>query len=323
MAILLVNFGGPRDLDEIEPFLCELLCDRELIYTPFPDFIHNFLFRRAAKKRAPKIRPDYAMIGGKSPIYETTEEMAAHLREAMPHRPILTFHRYLPTTHTESLQAIEECAAETIDVFPFFPQFSYVTTGSIAMLLAKRLSPKTISKLRWVASYPTHPAFVLAWQSKISLFLKEHSLKEEETILFFSAHGLPKSFIEKGDPYEQECKASYDAILSAFPQALGKLAYQSKFGRGEWLRPYTDEACNQVLDWNEKRKTVVFIPLAFTSDHIETLYEIETLYLPIIRAKGLAALRCPALNLDPLWQEAILEILQKSDLCPTGTLLRK
>ncbi len=321
MAILLVNFGGPRNLAEIEPFLCELLCDRELIRTPFPSFFHNYLFRRTAKKRTPKVQADYELIGGKSPIYETTEELATFLRETQE-LPVFTFHRYLPETHNASLQALQECPAASIQVFPFFPQFSTATTGSIATFLTKRLDAKTVEKLHWIKSYPTHPSFITAWQTKISHFLKEHSLSNEETILFFSAHGLPKSFIESGDPYEQECEASYRAILSAFPKALGKLAYQSKFGRGEWLRPYTDEACNEIHNWRDNRKTVVFIPLAFTSDHIETLFEIESLYLPIIQAKGHTALRCPALNQDPLWKQAILDILKETELCPTRTLLR-
>ncbi len=314
MAILLVNFGGPRSLDEIEPFLCELLTDRELIRTWLPPFF----FRRIAKKRAPKIRHDYESIGGKSPIYDTTETIASELRERLQ-VPVLTFHRYLPSTHADSLRAIEACRADEIRVFPFFPQFSYATTGSIATLFAKRLSS---NNLRWIKSYPINPAFIRAWISTIRSFLEEHAIQEKDAAFLFSAHGLPRSFVEKGDPYEGECQASFRAILAAFPDAIGKLAYQSKFGRGEWLRPYTQDVCED-LSWVQGRKTVVFVPLAFTSDHIETLFEIEQLYVPIIKAKGIASLRCPALNLTPAWIDAIVQILEDEPLCKPEALLRR
>lgn len=313
MAILLVNFGGPRNLEEIEPFLCELLTDRELIRTWLPPFF----FRRIAKKRTPKIRADYELIGGKSPIYETTEALAQKLQSRL-RIPVLTFHRYLPATHADSLKAIEACQAAEIRVFPFFPQFSFATTGSIATLFAKRLSE---AKLRWIKSYAVHPAFINAWVLTIRSFLEEHSIEEREAAFLFSAHGLPKSFVEEGDPYERECQASFQAILAAFPDAVGILAYQSKFGRGEWLRPYTQDICED-LAWAKGRKTVVFIPLAFTSDHIETLFEIQQLYLPIVQAKGIAALRCPALNQTAVWIDAIIQILEEAPLCEQKRLLR-
>lgn len=321
MAILLVNFGGPRTLEEIEPFLSELLTDRELIRTRLPTFYHNFLFRRIAKKRAPKIRPDYESIGGKSPIYETTEAIAETLRIRLE-LPILTFHRYLSKTHANSLSAIEACKTSAIRVFPFFPQFSFATTGSIATLFAKRLSSQALKKLRWIRSYPTHLSFIQAWQEKIRSFLHIHSLEEKDIALLFSAHGLPKSFVEEGDSYEKECEASFRAVLAAFPQAVGKLAYQSKFGPGEWLRPYTQDASEEISSWSQNRKAIIFIPFAFTSDHIETLFEIEQLYLPIVKSKGLLALRCPALNLSLSWVEAIIKILQDGPFHPTETLLR-
>jgi ferrochelatase len=315
--LLLVNFGGPRNLDEIEPFLAELLTDRELIRTKLPTFWHNLLFRRIAKKRAKKIRVDYELIGGNSPIYETTETLAALLREKTG-RTVLTFHRYLPSTHAASLLHIEKIEGPVL-VFPLFPQFSYATTGSIAALFQGRLSLQALRKLRWIKSYPAHPAFTLAWTTHIRTFLKEQEILEEDAFFLFSAHGLPQAFIDAGDPYEFECQASVKAVMQCFPKAKGELAYQSKFGRGEWLRPYTQE-------WCEKREeigsTVVFIPIAFTSDHIETLFEVEYLYLPILQKKGVKALRCPSFNQAPIWIEAMLSLLEEKNLTNTQMLVR-
>jgi len=151
--------------------------------------------------------------------------------------------------------------------------------------------------------------------------LKEQSLDEKETILLFSAHGLPRSFIEEGDPYEKECRRSVQEIVREFPQVLSRLAYQSKFGRGEWLRPSTIETCQEILQWCEGRKNVVIVPITFTSDHIETLFEIEELYLPPIREKGLQAYRLPALNLDPFWISMFAQIAKTTPTYPNASLV--
>ena len=313
--VLLVNFGGPRNLDEVAPFLTALLCDPDVIRTRFPPFIHRWLFGRVARKRALKVRHDYEQIGGRSPIYFDTELIAKALSKRLD-APVHTFHRYLPSTHSHSLGQIKE--PKHLKVLPLFPQFSYATTGSIARYFSRHF-PKG---LLWIKSYAAHPAFLAAYQRRISDFLSEKGLRQEETILLFSAHGLPQAFVEEGDIYESECRLSYEGVMKAFPLALGRLSYQSKFGPGEWLRPYTDEVCEQVLNWHEGRKSVVFVPISFTSDHIETLFEIEKLYLPIIASKGLNAYRCPALNVEPYWMDALAEIVQESNLCNNQMLIR-
>lgn len=315
---LLVNFGGPRNLEEIFPFLKELLCDRDVVYTRLPNFLHNYLFTRVAKKRSLKIREDYELIGGKSPIYFDTEHLSRKLEEILQAR-VFTFHRYLPETHEASLQKIEESKESEIRVFPLFPQFTFATTGSIARFFSKRLSPKSLQKLRWIPSYAEHPFFISAFQKKIRDFLSSQHLKEEDTFLLFSAHGVPKIFIEKKDPYQKECEKSFEAIFKAFPKALGKLCYQSKFGSLEWIQPPTDEICETILQYNETRKNIVFIPLSFPSDHIETLFEVEYQYLPIIRKHGLNAYRCPALNLESYWIESIASFFLEKELFSAKT----
>lgn len=318
---LLINFGGPRDLKEVRSFLTELLTDNDVIRTRLPRPLQNWLFRRIAKKRSAKIQKDYELIGGKSPIYFDTESLAKSLSIKLQ-APLLTFHRYLPSTHAHSLRQIEASKAQEIRVLPLFPQFCYATTGSIARFLSKNLSKPALTKLRWIKSYPAHPSFIAAYQQRISVFLKSQKLKEEETSLLFSAHGVPRSFIETGDVYQLECELSFKAISSAFPLSLNKLSYQSKFGPGEWLRPYTDETVENITEWNQNRKNIVIVPLSFTSDHIETLFEIEQLYLPPIRKQGFQAFRCPSLNLEPYWIDALADILQETNLCSSQMLIR-
>ncbi len=317
---LIVNFGGPRSRSEIEPFLQALLTDRDVIRTRLPNYLQNWLFKRVARKRALKIASDYDLIGGKSPIFDDTEAIAERVGRHIP-VPIVTFHRYLPATHSAFLEKIRDLEGEIL-VFPLFPQFSYATTGSIARWFGAHLPFEQVRNFRWIKSYCAHPAFIRSSQALIREFLTSHELKEEETILFFSAHGLPQTFVAQGDIYESECRLSFQKISSAFPQALSRLAFQSKFGPEEWLRPYTDEMCETVLEWGQGCRNVVFVPLSFTSDHIETLFEIEYLYLPIIRGKGLRAYRCPALNQRADWMEGIAQILQDTNYSTNQMLIR-
>lgn len=305
--LILANFGGPRSLEEIAPFLRSLLTDKEVIRSGLPQPLHNWIFSRAANKRAIKVAHDYESIGGKSPIYEDTETIAEKLRGELGCK-ILTFHRYIPSTHPAFKNEARKLIEDEILVFPMFPQFSYATTGSIALWFSNCL-PEIASRLRWIKSYPAHPEYIGSFQASIRDFLEKNKLKDEETALLFSAHGLPLKFIEEGDLYKSECQRSFEEIGAAFPKALKKLSFQSKFGPGEWIRPYTDEFCEDVLNWNQGFSNVVFVPLSFTSDHIETLYEVEQLYLPIIRKNGLSAFRCPALNLRPDWIRSIAQII--------------
>lgn len=320
-TFLIVNFGGPRSKVEIFPFLRSLLTDQDVVRTGLPSIIHRCLFTYVAKRRAAKIAPDYDLIGGKSPIYEDTEAVAHLVREATQ-ASVLTFHRYLPETHAASLDAIKNIGSREIRVFPMFPQFSYATTGSIARFFSKQLPYSVVRKMRWIKSYCGHPAYVRCMQKTIRDFLDTHNLDEKKTLLLFSAHGVPRTFICTGDIYESECRLSYEAIRKDFPQALTLLSYQSKFGKGEWLRPYTSEVCESIQDWSEGREHVVFIPLSFTSDHVETLFEVEYQYLPLIRERGLHALRCPALNRSNDWVSAIIEIMLEPNLASTPMLVR-
>ncbi len=311
-AYLLVNFGGPRDLAEVYSFLEELLTDRDVIRTKLPVFLQRILFRRIAKKRAKAVLENYRLIGGKSPIFEDTEYLAKALSEILG-KQVLTFHRYLQSTHEEFLSQMEDPSLKRVIVFPLFPQFSYATTGSIARWMNQHLKMEQLHKLRWVKSYSGHPLFIRSQVEAIEEFMQSRGLKKEEVFLLFSAHGLPLRFICSGDLYQEECERSFRLVMDQLKGYRGKLAYQSKFGKGEWLRPYTEETCRESLLWHEGRKEIVFVPIAFTTDHIETLFEVEQDYFPLIRANGLNPHRCPALGLKEKWVRSIPEIVASSD----------
>jgi ferrochelatase len=129
--------------------------------------------------------------------------------------------------------------------------------------------------------------------------------------LLFSAHGLPKSFIEKGDPYQSQCEVSFQKLSEKFSKALSLLSYQSQFGKSAWITPSTLSMCQEPQKWIQDKKQIVIVPLSFTSDHIETLFEIEYEYIQPLRALGYSAQRCPALGRSPSWVQAATSILSE------------
>jgi ferrochelatase len=163
----------------------------------------------------------------------------------------------------------------------------------------------------WIESCHNHPCFVAAWKEQIEHYLIEKGLREDEVLLLFSAHSLPQKIIAAGDPYAQQCQESFEMISRAFPKAQSRLSFQSKVGWGRWLEPSMANTCRKILNTSDGRKHVVVIPLSFTSDHIETLYEIEHKYLPLLSQNGLKAHRCPAFGSATAWGEAIWSIIKE------------
>ncbi len=321
VALLVVNFGGPRNLEEVPDFLEALLTDKDVIRTPLPSFLQDLFFKRIARKRSLKVSRDYEEIGGKSPIFEDTEWVSETLGK-MIGLPSLAFHRYLRKTHSEFFRKLQSIDADEFWVFPLFPQFSYATTGSIARFFKEHISSSICQKMRWISSYSDHEKYIEASVSNIRDFLREKNLTEEDTSFIFSAHGLPESFIKKGDPYQKDCEVSFEKISKSFPKADSFLTYQSKFGRAKWITPSTIDRCHQVKEWIGDKKQIVFVPLSFTSDHIETLFEIEEEYLKPLQLSGYLAYRCPALGRRNDWMEAVKFILNDSNKSELNSLVR-
>lgn len=318
IGVIIVNFGGPRNLAEVEPFLISLLTDLDVIRTPFPSWIQKPFFRSIAKKRAKRVSQEYAEIGGKSPIFEDTEWVVEELRKTLQ-VPVLGFHRYLESTHPLFLEQLYSFKEKEWVVFPLFPQFSYVTAGSVARWFKDHIEKNFLSRMQWVSSYPTDPEYIRAFSHVIEKTIQENSLRD--ATLLFSAHGLPVQYIKEGDPYQIECEASYQALSNLFPSHPNMLAYQSQFGRAKWLEPSTRYVCEHPDNFLDKERPVLFIPLSFSSDHIETLFEVEGYRQQLIEA-GFTAYRCPALGREPKWLEAIEKMIQSSSLVKNQSLIR-
>jgi protoporphyrin/coproporphyrin ferrochelatase len=318
-GIILANFGGPRTQDEIYEFLKTLLCDQDVIQTGWLEPLHKLLFTYIAKKRTGKVTKDYAKIGGASPIYFDTLKLKEYLTKKLD-VPVYDFHRYLPKTHDKFLSDVENHKGQKLLVLPLFPQFSYATTGSIARFFETHLCGRTLEKLEWIASYETHESFIKAYMKNIKNKLLEHHLDESDVCLFYSFHGVPRKFTCFNDPYQKHCQASFEALKKHFPHSDHMMAFQSKFGKGEWLKPYTSDLVEGDLQWL-KKKHVLFVPLSFTSDHIETLFEVEYEYKMVLEEKGISAFRVEAIAQDFSWAYDIID--SSLPLVSTSMCVRK
>ncbi len=309
-AVVLLNFGGPRNLEEVADFLYEILRDPNVIQLPFPLWLQNRFARRISSKRVVEVKEQYQQLGGKSPIVEATDQQSQQLTAALQkqdcHYKIYVAHRYL-AGHAESVvKQIMEDRIEQIYTIPMYPHYSYATTGSSLEQLHDLLKQQgfrgTIQVLR---SYPNHPYYAEALSDLLNQTLLEHSPIPEETLILCSAHGLPQSYVDKGDPYLMELWATVESLRKQFPQWKFQLCFQSRVGPAKWLQPYTDELIPQLP--KQGVRSIVFVALSFVNDHLETLFEIDHTYFELARSVGLTPYRVPALETHPRFIELLCE----------------
>ncbi|MBF0286749.1 MAG: ferrochelatase [SAR324 cluster bacterium] len=309
-AVVLLNFGGPRHLEEVADFLYEILRDPNVIQLPFPHWLQNRFARKISKKRAVEVAEQYQQIGGKSPIVEATEQQRAQLEKILQKQKggckIYVAHRYLAGNAESVVKQIIEDQIEQLYAIPMYPHFSYATTGSsleqLDGLLKKQGYACTIQVLR---SYPNHPYYIEALSDLLKKELSQHTLVPQETLILCSAHGLPQSYVDKGDPYLMELWSTVESLRKQFPEWKFQLCFQSRVGPAKWLQPYTDELLPELA--KQGVRSVLFVALSFVNDHLETLFEIDHTYFELARSEGLTPYRVPAVETHPRFIELLGE----------------
>jgi len=317
-GIVMMNLGGPATLDQVEPFLLDLFADREIIQLPLQDWLGPFIVRR----RAPKVRRHYAEIGGGSPILRHTEAQGRGMVERLdrlspetaPHRFYVAF-RYIQPRSEDALRAMQVDGVERAVAFTQYPHFSCSTTGSSLNELwraARRLGLEGAFEWSLIDRWPVHEGFIGAMAETVRDGLAEFPVGERaQALLLFSAHSLPLQFIDRGDPYPQEVGATVHRVM----EQLGfshpyLLAYQSEVGPLRWLGPSTERVIRSLGSRGQKH--VLVIPIAFTSDHIETLYELDREYGELASEVGMTWYRrAPALNERPAFLDALADIVRE------------
>lgn len=307
-AVLLLQMGGPDSIDAVEPFLLNLFSDREIIKIG-PAWLQPIISRLIVKKRKAHVEDNYAMIGGKSPLRELTEDQAATLEKSLggDYRCFVAMRYWRPST-LEALAEIRRAGITDITALSLYPHYSRATTGSSIKELKRVLAEaKSAVNVKYIDSFYNNTGYIDALEEKIreglALF---HPLADVE--LLFSAHSLPQSFIDEGDPYLNHVSESVRLVMERF-ELPHHLSFQSRAGPVKWLEPSTDDMLKKLAESGVKNLLV--IPLSFVSDHIETLHEIDIEYSKKAWELGIARFeRMPSLNSSPTFIAALARMVR-------------
>jgi ferrochelatase len=313
-AILFLQLGGPENLDEVPGFLYRLFADPDVIRVK-PAILRKAIARSIALARTRASRQLYASIGGGSPIRRWTEAQAAAVEKLLriSGRDVLV-RAAMNCSNPMVEDVVADLAARGARrflAFPLYPQYSLTTTKGA--LERSRNAVEQFgggARLHEVGSWPTHPGFVASHAEAIGKEIARFPDPRPESVhLLYSAHSIPKKLVTRdGDPYPREVEASIGAINDLLGnRSPWSLAYQSKLGPIEWLGPATLQAIGE-LGRREVRQ-VLAIPIAFVSDHVETLYEIDQLFGEEARRAGIEHFRrTPGLNDQPTFLAALADI---------------
>jgi ferrochelatase len=320
VGVLLLNLGGPERIEDVGPFLYNLFSDPEIIRLPIPA-LQKPLAWLISTLRSGKSQEAYRSIGGGSPLRRITDQQARELQSELRQRQVqATTYVAMRYWHPFTQSAVADIKADAVDevvVLPLYPHFSISTSGSSFRELQRlRQADPAFSRLpiRCIRSWYDHPGYVQAMAELIAREVQECNDPTTARI-FFSAHGVPKSYVEEaGDPYQQHIEACTDLIMAELARQLGHgnpftLAYQSRVGPVEWLQPYTDQALVELGEQGVKE--LVVVPISFVSEHIETLEEIDIEYREIATEAGITTFRrVPALDTYPTFIRGLADLVQ-------------
>jgi ferrochelatase len=277
IGVVLFQLGGPDSSDAVEPFLYNLFCDPDIIDFFGAWFARRPLARYIARKRAGVVREHYNDIGGHSPIRMLTARQARALEGALaPHVNAKCFiaMRYWNPLSAEAAAEVNAWNAPDLVLLPLYPQYSFATTSSSLKEWKRVYHPNGAApQVHTVETFYEHPLYVQSVAEKIALTLTHFDVPDRPHIVF-SAHGLPLSLIERGDPYARQVAETVKLVMQ-----LGgwknkhTLCFQSKVGRRKWLTPSLTDTIEQLA--REGEKQMVIVPIAFVTEHIETLHEIN------------------------------------------------
>ncbi|PLX82212.1 MAG: ferrochelatase [Desulfuromonas sp.] len=311
-GLVFLNMGGPDSLSAVRPFLFNLFADRELIQLPAGSLLQKPFAWLISRLRAPKVRLNYAAIGGKSPLLDWTvkqcEGVATLLGEQFA--PYVAM-RYWEPRADECLRQMKQAGIEQAVVLSMYPHFTGATTGSSLNDFAKaaaRVHPQLEYTI--IRDWYDWPAYLDALSNRIREGLEKfHELVRDEVCLLFSAHALPQQFIDRGDPYLDHVQATVDGVMQRLGAMSHALGFQSRSGPVKWMEPDTLDELDRLAA--EEVPGVLIVPISFVSDHIETLQEIDFEMRMHAEKSGLPRFeRSPSLNDHPDFLEALAGLVR-------------
>ena len=328
VGVLLLNLGGPDQIEDVGPFLFNLFSDPEIIRLPF-SWLQRPLAWLISTRRTSKSQENYRQIGGGSPLRQITEAQAQALQSELQQKGqearVYVGMRYWHPFTEEAIARIKRDRIERLVILPLYPQFSISTSGSSFRLLARLwLEDPKLDKIEYtvIPSWYKQSGYLQSMAQLIEQELQQFD-NPNQAHIFFSAHGVPRSYVEEaGDPYQQEIEECTALIM----QTLNRpnpytLAYQSRVGPVEWLQPYTDDAIKDL--GAQGVEDLLVVPISFVSEHIETLQEIDIEYRELAEHSGIHNFRrVPALNTHPVFIEAMAELVVEALKSPSLKLFQ-
>ncbi len=321
IAIVLFNLGGPDRPEAIKPFLLNLFRDPAILRVPF--FVRPFLARIIARARVAPATANYALLGGKSPLLGLTRQQGAALEAALPEVDAKCFiaMRYWHPFSREAVREVKAWGPDEIVLLPLYPQFSSTTTGSSLAawrLEAARagLAADTVT----VCCYPVDPDYAAATAAIVKREYDQARAALDPGInlrVLFSAHGLPESIIEGGDPYQWQIEQTVAAVLAAWGEPVDyAICYQSRATPQKWIEPSTED---EIARAAKDRSAVLVVPIAFVSEHTETLVELDVEYREVAENLHIPGyFRVPTQNADAGFIASLAGIVRHAMECGPG-----
>jgi ferrochelatase len=323
LAVVLFNLGGPDSPQAVRPFLFNLFRDPAIIQLPV--LARYPLAAAIAAGRTKTAQANYAIMGGASPLLPETRAQAdaleAKLRAAGDDARVFIAMRYWKPFAAETAREVAAFAPDEIVLLPLYPQYSTTTTGSSLQQWAAVY--KGPGRTRTVGCYPTAVGLIEAHVAEIRRVF-ERAGRPPNLRLLFSAHGLPRRVVDAGDPYQAQIEATATAIAAQLPELSDRqVCYQSRVGRLVWLGPSTEEAIHAAA---RDGKGVLIAPIAFVSEHVETLVELDHEYAALAERLGVTPYlraRTPGTSADFIGAlaDAVSEALTRNTTHPFGPWL--
>jgi ferrochelatase len=312
-GIVLFQLGGPDTLDAIQPFLFNLFCDPDIIDFPFARIGRRPLAKLIAATRAKKVQHHYSVIGGGSPIRKFTELQARTLESRLQSKGLnaccFVAMRYWHPFTEEAVQKLEQAGCDDVVLLPLYPHFSSTTTGSSLNEWNRRFRGGL--PVHVVESFYRDKMYLESLIEKIDEALSRFSAPDRPEIVF-SAHSLPQSIIDNGDPYQSQIEETVQLLMQrgGWPNHH-RLCYQSKVGASKWLQPSLNRTLREIA--NEHIREVCIVPVSFVSDHVETLGEIDHEARELARNLGIRQFEMSAgLNDSPKFIDALARLVLRA-----------
>jgi len=292
IGVVLLNLGGPDSLDAVEPFLYNLFVDPDIINFPGSFLFRKWLAKLISSRRHPRIQEQYKQIGGKSPLKDFTLGQARlleeKLNEKLPAKVYAAMRYWHPFTE-EVLDELEKEGVKKVILLPLYPQYSRATTESSVKEWKKQLEKRGSTNIEWslVEHYYDFPPYIDACVERVNQGLEKFSADKRETVdILFSAHGTPMKLVREGDPYSGHICETVTAVMQRGGWTNPHhLCFQSKVGPQKWLTPSTPDTIKDLA--KKGSKLMLAVPIAFASDHLETLFEVSIEFRHLAKEAGI------------------------------------